>query len=226
MRLRNRLLTGVMSAVLLALPSVASADSLINIGGNTANVNPAICANVISTGGCTTASTSTTTPTTGSSGNSLVNVSGNNVNVNPAVCVNALTNANCTASSGASTTPVTTGGVLGAVTTVTNGLLVSTGGGLINVTGNAVNVNPAVCANVLATGGCASTTTTTPGCTNCGGGVLGASTETPNVGGSVLGAVTALPKTGSASWLVLVLSAMGAGASAVFASRKKFGLII
>lgn len=214
MRVRVKLLTGL-AALALAIPAAASADSLVNLSGNGVQVNPAVCANVLSTGGCTSSATGTVTPTGTTGGNSLVNVSGNAVQVNPAVCANVASNNTCSAAAGGTvtptvTTPTTTGGVLGTATT---------GGPLVNLTGNAVQVNPAVCANILATSQCTSTTT---GGGGTGGGVLGASTDTPFA--SVLGASVgggSLPKTGSLGWMALVISLIGSVATGALVSRLK-----
>lgn len=244
----------------LALPSLALADGgLLNISGLTANVAPAVCANVLATGSCAAATnTNVTAPavTPGSGGGGLVNVSNTTANVNPAVCANVLANGNCAAATNATTTGADGGGLVGglinivgttanvnpavcanvlanancaaatnATTTATGGVLtggplLSGVGSLINLSGTTLNLNPALCANILSSGLCSATTnsvtTTTGDNPGRGGGsaIAGGSGggTVPTIAAAVGEAATALPRTGS-TYLAFLMSLIVAAAA-------------
>src|SRR5688572_1167466 len=120
----------ITNSVTATVDNAGNGNSLVNVSGNQVSANPAVCANVLSSGACTATATQNSTNTSGvgantgdngvANGNSLVNVSGNQVNVNPAVCANVLSDGNCEASADQTTNNTSTvgsgtgGGVLGA----------------------------------------------------------------------------------------------------------------
>jgi hypothetical protein len=194
----------------LALAGAAHA-ALVDVTGNSVNANPAVCANVASTGDCTASSQQTVNTTAApASAGPAATVGGNTVNVNPAICANVLSAGNCT-----STAQQTVTSVAAPVVPTTGGGLPGLVGTVANVSGNSVNVNPAICANVLSAGNCVATavqTVTNSLVGGLGGGVLAAAQSPLGLGGS-------LPDTGSAGWSLL-LSILGAAGSAIYAARR------
>jgi hypothetical protein len=223
------LIAALVSGALFVAPALAD-NGLLNIGGNQVNANLPICANVLSSGACQATGTQTAANTGGSSNNNgLVNVTGNQVNAQAPICANVISSASC------QTTGTQTATNSGTGTTGNGGSLGNNG--LVNVSGNQVNANLPICANVLSSGACQATGTQTTtnggnpgtggGClTNCGGGTV---TTTTGVGGGSLpqaiqeaagmgGGV--LPRTGSLGWITLMISLLGSLAAGAAVSRK------
>ncbi|HSH31158.1 MAG TPA: hypothetical protein VK963_00645, partial [Candidatus Saccharimonadales bacterium] len=153
MQLSKGLVAAAMVVSSLAVPASAMAtgslinlgggsnDSLVNLntGGSLLNVSPAICANVIASGDCSS-SVKQSSNNQSSHDGGLVNVGtgGDGVNASPAVCANVIASGDCKAS------------VHQTSTNQTGGSNNHAGNGLVNVNtgGSLVNASPAVCANV------------------------------------------------------------------------------